>query len=442
VLQNILKKTLIAAAIAATATAATAATVVANGGATSTFTEKKWQSVSAEGLAIAKTVAIGTAADDILVSLTLDSTYQETDLLVMTIAGATIDATATTTVTIGATTFELLGVDADAGTVTLRPASTTTVAAGTYAVSGIVLKAWSGAATLASKGVTVQGIDIDKGAAVPIAFAGSEFTVKSGVKFDAVVDVEKERKEYVSGTTDSFTVAVKSGADLLAVTAGKATVALTGADLAFLNDKDGKLASASYALDVLTEDTAKTTFVGNTLTVMSTAGYAASFGMTLTADGKADVNAQALTGQSFSADVDLAYAFGGTSGSVSTDNIAVGAWTLSGAQVNIPYMPYGPSITQVIYLSNDGTVNGDIELVGFDDEGNQFGPVTLSITAVGGSVTRLAGPIKAALLEEGFDGNGKVDITLTVNSPKADVEIYAAYNVTGDRATVIATKAP
>jgi hypothetical protein len=360
----------------------------------------------------------------------------------LTVAGATIDATATTTVDIGGSDFELLGVDADAGTVTLRPASTKTVAAGTYAVSGIVLKAWSGAATLASKGVTVQGIDIDKGAAAPIAFAGSEFTVKSGVKFDAIVDVEKERKEYISGTTDSFTVDVKSGADLLAVTAGKATVALTGADLAFLNDKDGKLATASYALDVLTEDTAKTTFVGNTLTVMSTAGYAASFGMTLTADGKADVNAQALTGQSFSADVDLAYAFGATSGSVSTDNIAVGAWTLSGAQVNIPYMPYGPSITQVIYLSNDGTVNGDIELVGFDDEGNQFGPVTLSITAAGGSVTRLAGPIKAALLEEGFDGNGKVDITLTVNSPKADVEIYAAYNVTGDRATVIATKAP
>lgn len=361
----------------------------------------------------------------------MESAYQETDLLILTISGAVIDDA--DDVDIGGSAFEFLG--SDETTITLRPTQGSGgVPAGTYDISGIVLQEFDGAVTFASKGVTVQGFDIDESDATAIAYAGSEFDIDSDDELDATVDVEAERKEFTSGLTDNFSIEVDSGADLLAVDAGVVSLAVTGSNLDFLNDGDGDLDDASYELDGLTEDEAD--LEGNTLTVTSSDAYASSFGITFTADGEDDDDAQALEAQSFSAEVELTYSYMGTADTTDPTTLDVGEWSLSGATVNLPYMPYGGSISQIIYLSNDGTVEGDIELTAFDDEGNTYGPVMLSVTAAPGAVTSLAPAVSEALNDEGFDFDGKLDITLVVNSPSADVEVFGAYNVAGDRLSV------
>ena len=53
---------------------------------------------------------------------------------------------------------------------------------------------------------------------------------------------------------------------------------------------------------------------------------------------------------------------------------------------------------------------------------------------------RKKGAIDAGLLAEGFDGSGRVAMTLTFTAPDKDIEVYSAYNVGGsDRGTVVNT---
>lgn len=433
-MNSILKKTLLAMSVAAAATA-NAATITGNNGVDSTFTEEEWPLVSAEGLAIVETIEVGTGANQIPVSVTLPGNLIAGDILAFTFTGATLDDAASAD--LGTTDIVYLSNDADTGVVRFRVVNTTT--AGDYDLSGIVLEDLGSVVAL-SLSVTTSGEEIDSAPSTPIAQVASEFSVTAGETLGGVIDVEKSRLEFTTGTTDEFTIDVAAGADLLPVSAGIASLSVTASEgFDFLLDGEGDLDAASYELDGLTEDTSETTLEGNTLSLQSTNAYTAgddAFGVTFTADGEDDEDAQALEAQSYSADVTLAYTRGSTSGTVTTSGISVGAWTLSGATVNIPFMPYGGGISQIIHVSNDGSVDGDIELTAFDDEGNSFGPVTLNLSAAPGSITRLNGAIATALTDEGFDGSGNVDITLVINSPAGDVEVFAAYNVRGDRISV------
>lgn len=478
-MQSMLKKTLIAAAVASlasTAGAATVGTVDTDAGTTGVQPQK----VSSEGLETLGYVMIGDSAgvNDLTVTVTTGADYQETDLLVVTITGATIANTVASSVTLvdqdadtidtdGADTDTIpseenvaaIGVDAAAGTITFRPTSGTEFESGvTFDLRGVKLTNVTGPVSVSTAGKTVQNIAFDAGSAQTIATVGSQFAVKvSSTVLDRVIDVENERKQFVAigadVKNDSVVYDLTNSAHVLAANVVTSSVALKGSDLSFLNDKDGKLAAASYELLGATEDTSAANKAvlsadGTTLTVKSTNAPGATIGMELTVDGKADANAQVLTAQSFAADIGLNYNYmhdgsgthGTTTGSVMFSNQAAGSWTLSGAQFNVPYMPYGSGITQVIYISNDGKVNGDIELTAFDDEGKAYGPVKLDVTAAPGTVTQLSSPIHAALAAEGFDFSGKADLTIVVNSPKAQVDVYAAYNARGDRATVTVNK--
>jgi len=57
-----------------------------------------------------------------------------------------------------------------------------------------------------------------------------------------------------------------------------------------------------------------------------------------------------------------------TSSSTIAANTAAGAWTINGAQIFVPYMPYGSTIDQVIYVANKSSVTGDISVqyIGLD----------------------------------------------------------------------------
>lgn len=461
-MKSIFKKSLVAAAVLSVASVNAATIVTNNHGTTAKPVADK---ISAEGYAALGYIHIdNTAADEISVSVKPGIDYQTSDLMNLTVAGATIaNKTASGIQLVESGTnvvFPAIGVDVATGKVTFRaPTGDNFVAANTYAVKGVKLTGVGATVTAKAEGELSSGTAFDQAASVTtVATMATQFGAKvsSTVKFDRTIDVENERKQFVAvGTdvkTDGVSYDLTNKANLLKATVSTAQIKLIGKDLDFLKDKDGKLASASYNLTGATEDTSatkKATLDGNTLTINSSNAPTTAIGVGVVADTKADKNAQVLTAQSFTNDIMVNFAYqhngatkthGSTTGAVNFTGLAAGSWKLSGATVNIPFMPYGSGLTQIIYVSNDGKVDGDIELTAFGADGMTYGPVKLSVSAAANSTTSLAAPIRTALEEAGATGTQRLDLTLVINAPKADVDVFAAYNSRGDRVAVSVNK--
>jgi len=187
-MKSIFTKTIIAAAIASVG-AANAATLTANGGATSTYTGATYPLVSLEGLGTQGGVlSVGTGADDLALTLTTGAAMVENDRLVFTFTGATLDEDSTVTYSgTAADLFTLLGVDADAGTVTFRVTSSDGVDAGeTVILDGVDFEAITAATAIsvASTGIIAGSTDeFDDADATTIAAVASEFSITNGTDY-------------------------------------------------------------------------------------------------------------------------------------------------------------------------------------------------------------------------------------------------------------------
>jgi len=157
---------------------------------------------------------------------------------------------------------------------------------------------------------------------------------------------------------------------------------------------------------------------------------------TITFTPPTGTNAVILESQTFNADVVYNYASAASVAGTATlaTGAAAGEWTLNGASVNIPYMPYSANASQIMYVTNDGTQTGDIIVTAFDDAGNAY-DLGVIASAAAGSITKITGEVKAGLEAQGFTG-GKVSITVTVNAPDADITVFASYNAGGTRGFV------
>lgn len=113
---------------------------------------------------------------------------------------------------------------------------------------------------------------------------------------------------------------------------------------------------------------------------------------------------------------------------------SVGSWGLDGSSTFVNYMPYGDTISQMIYATNNGSVDGSVTVSGYDEAGKKYGPYKLA-TVKAKSVLNLSALIKDKLVADGVK-TGKVALTIDTDAPS--VVIYGAYNVGGtDRALVI-----
>lgn len=143
--------------------------------------------------------------------------------------------------------------------------------------------------------------------------------------------------------------------------------------------------------------------------------------------------ATVLRPQEFTYDATVTY---GNSGAKEVaSNEALGSWVLNGAEVVVPYMPYGPGITQIIYVSNRSDQDGDIYVTAIDEDGNSY-ELGMVGTATAGSVTKITDDVYTGL---GLD-QARVSMTITVNAPSNDVEVFAAYNARGNRLSVQPSK--
>ena len=126
----------------------------------------------------------------------------------------------------------------------------------------------------------------------------------------------------------------------------------------------------------------------------------------------------------------------GTASGTETDNVAVGAWTLNGFQAFVPYMPFGATISQILYVTNKSTQAGAVTVDAYNEAGTtcSFSAGTAAASAVTQLSTALVNGITACY---GANYSGKVSFNVSAPIPGALAEVYSAYNVNGNRLTVI-----
>lgn len=250
-----------------------------------------------------------------------------------------------------------------------------------------------------------------------IAEAKTQFgTAAVTTKLNGVINVSLARQTFVSGNTDamSYTITNPTTTGWLNV----ATVDTTNVTLFGEAGKMDNVEAGDWTTGGTKAFTANAAKLAVTYTGMTTND-------TFTYTSPVD---EVLEAQDFTTDFTYAYTSAGDAKDTKTiaTGLDSGEWTLNGAQVNIPYMPYSATASQIIYVSNEGSQAGDILVTAFDDKGNTYDLGKVGV-ANATSIARLAGPINQALGAKGFTG-GKLSITITVNAPSDDITVYASYN--------------
>lgn len=251
-------------------------------------------------------------------------------------------------------------------------------------------------------------------------------------KFNNVIDVSQMRKAFVGGGSDSMSFEI-SAVD----TTGwfnVATVNASAGTVVNLYGEVGKMGDvtaaqwSSGATQTFAADAAKLTLSYGGLTTNDTVTFTPLTG----------TNAKVISAQDFTADFVYNYTSAANTAGVATvgTGVSAGSWTLNGATVNVPYMPFGPTASQVLYVTNTGTQTGDISATAFDNNGNTYDLGVIG-TANASTVTKLSKLVGDALVAQGFNGS-QASITITVNAPEDDITVHASFNIGGsDRGFVI-----
>lgn len=448
-----LKKSLIALAIAAASTSAFAADVTT----TSVVISKQGTSVK------------NTHAQEVKVKLNAE--YKIDDIITLDFTGADLDLTKSI---VGAEVkmkdpadAMVLGIlDVTANQVVARVTSIdydSTVADTTkeadITFSGLEFK---NSTILASSKLSVKysaktstGFTLDSakgteeiGNTATLVTAADEFVGKVDAKLDAVIDVntqrlnfyDKDGNEVEDVITLSTSTPVDSDADPIVFTNAAVVKSVTytvKGNFAFLGDVDAttnvvdtEAVKATVGTVTVYADHIEvaTTDLGSTEITINVSGTDAE---------KAD---SAIATQEFTATAVIGYedtftpAAKGTFNAL-TDAVA-GEWTLNGALVHVPFMPFRDGYAPIVNVSNTSTQDGDIEVVVYAADKAWVAPKSymLSVPAKAQAQTN----ITKALSDAGIKGDVAFDII--VNAPKDDIEVSALYFNAGDRAVMNTTK--
>jgi hypothetical protein len=465
------KMSLVAAAVAVTGTAS-AGTFTGNDTTVAKITANENVIIfSTEGLAVGTTAANLQAGP--VISYKLGAAYIIGDQLTMTFVND-MDATKTvlpTTIMVDTAEFNLISSDATtfvyrvvtgtakAGSLFVVPQSKVTAAdIQNNTKNGLVFSATNlvgntvTASATKNNGQVVHDLDTTDTASTAdsriLALSSTQFgTSKVTQKFNAVVDdsTAGASEVFVSGTDDVMTVAY---------TAPKVmpTKALLGT-----NDGVNNL-TASKVAPVMT--------VAATLPFIQVAKYTitSAAGTVSAADqvGATDITVTYPTGTTVPNDTLTitpktgasvpsmgAYTFDASIASNSVDVLVTGAsnagaWTLTGSDmVEIPYMPYGTGLSQVVYATNTSVSDVEVSATATDEAGTVY-DLGVIATANASSVTKLSTDLKYGLEAKGFS-SGKVAIVLTFRGNSTDVitdaiQVQSGYNANGtDRGFVTNT---
>ena len=270
---------------------------------------------------------------------------------------------------------------------------------------------------------------------------GAQFNSKVATAFDGVIDVDNNRETFEKAAVIDIMITTQT--DIGSTFTRSASLAgydvEVSGDFSFLVDSDLMTPELEPITDVVV--LAGTGCVGMVVTVTDitfncsgTGTATITIDLTLNVSGTPPVPA-ILPAGAFSITVDVNFTgIGEGTGTKLLLSGSAGAWILNGFQTFLPYVPYGPGISQVIYLVNRGLKSGDITVDWVDANGATG---TLGVIATLAATTVLSvGPTIQAALPTAQSGNGRLALTITANVPAKDVQINSQYNVSGNRAFI------
>jgi len=255
-------------------------------------------------------------------------------------------------------------------------------------------------------------------ATIPNAKVTADSTLQTG---DATAQVGQEATETKS--TVSFTGSF-GFLDLDAATAG-VQLALTGSTSNVLGDTDF-VDTGSSITDGL-------------LTMIDADAGETGIDVVLTSNNKAVIPVQTI-----SSTWKIDYTSGSSDASSYSKTNALGGFTMNGASTSFYAVPYGPGVSQLLWVGNEGTQTGDLTATAFDSLGNSF-PATGEYSL--GSITAkthksIAATLLAQMKADGLDDtvSQRLQIAVTATVPAANVNFYGAYKV-GDNRVALDTSA-
>ena len=301
----------------------------------------------------------------------------------------------------------------------------------------------AGGVTVSYSAATDTGIPLDTGGGdlrdVAYIQVEDEYSIKVTLKFDAIVEVADERTTFEG--TDQFDISTLTVPVEPTIGAGFGTVLVDvdivwSGNFGWIIDDDLTTADVQPITGVVTvTGTGCTSVVVTAVTISATCAGTGAIDLKLDPSKNLDAAAllAVLPGTSFSVAVTVNYT--GASTDLRLFSASAGSWTLNGFQAFLPYMPYGSSITQVIYLVNRGSQSGALTVDWIDQNGNSASLGT--VATLGPSTTMSIGPIIEAALPTAQRTSGRLGLTITANVPATDVQINSQYNVSGNRAFVL-----
>lgn len=460
---NMFKKTLLAAAIAGVSSSALAVDITTAAGDDGDGNPVA-VSFSAQGVAAIANNQLDT--DPAAVQFTAGASYAVNDVIRITVTGADIDTTnSAPTLTVSDAGGEV-GADAEIGFLSydgnemiFRVTSVQSGDAGfgsgdTMDLTGLVLEADSAGSSISVEyaAETNSGLPIDNTGttSAEVVTIDEQFEAAVDTAFDGVIDVSEQRVLFDdAGTTDVLTLEITDNAtQQLAVTAGEIVHTIYGNFSDLVDDNGDALTAAAFASAAANagsgeaDDTFAYEFAEDmqSITITQTVVNAVDdlVDVTFDVDGGSAAAASAIATQDFTADVSVTDGADPAETFASFTGVDVGEWTLNGAEAYVPYMPYGQNISQVLYVTNNGSQTGDITVDIRDEAGNVTSNVNVGQAAPG--ITKITSEVLAAVEEatgknlNPLTGTGseKVALTIVVNAPSDDIEVYSSYNVNGN----------
>lgn len=247
------------------------------------------------------------------------------------------------------------------------------------------------------------------------------------------IDVNTGRTKFIVGTntssTISFVVAGSTavGSPTLLASSGTMSVTLTGADFSWLDSNTATNATGIQLANV-TVPAAGSTVAGG-VTQISLRLPAEGGSVTLGAGTGGVIEEQTLsiagTGN-----------YSGNSKSSSNTFTGSGKLSLNGSSITVYAVPTSAAVSNFIWLTNTGTVPGDVEITVVDaGTATDLGVVG---TAAANSEFDVTKAFNEAVAAQGVTlSGGRVHLEITTKAPSTAVAISAAYRVGDDRVNLI-----
>lgn len=436
-----LKKSLVALAIASVASVATAADI----------TSTEYKVLSNQGAKNSESVVVENG-----IVVTLNAEYKADDIIKIAVSGSEFSAIGATTITLDPVsqgTMVLGLINQTATELTYRvtsldyadptDADNTTVGA-TLTIAGVELDVASilasKSATLSYSAETSTGIVLDSEKTnVTKAFDARDQFAANVEGFAGIIDVNEQRLLFTGSTTaqrttdmttqGAFEVTYNDGADVpvdydyaLPATFVEQDIVIAG-NFAFIGeaDEDG----------VIDDSNANYTIYADRIEAnYDSLGDDKVIEVTVPGD-------VVIPHQTFTSKIDVAYT--PATGSEATQTVydsTAGEWKLNGALVHVPFMPFRDGFSPIVTVSNTSNQDGDIEVLVYDkNDADWAEPMSYQLTTA--AKAQAMTPITSELQGLGIDGDVAFDVI--VNAPAADIAVSALYYNNGDRATLETT---